>query len=126
MMLLPSSIRVFLAAEPCDLRKGFDGLAAIVSSRFERDVLDGHLFVFLNKRADQARVLFWDRTGMCYLAKRLEQGTFRRRETADGQHHVEIDAGELMLLLEGVDLGTAKRRRRWRYPALPTGDSARQ
>jgi transposase len=114
MMLLPSSVRVFLAAEPCDLRKGFDGLAGLVASRFELEVLDGHLFVFLNKRADQVRILFWDGTGLCHLAKRLERGTFCRSSDAQGSAHVQIASADLLLLLEGVGLRGARRQPRWR------------
>lgn len=114
MMLLPSSVRVFLATDPCDLRKGFDGLSGLVQTRFAREVLDGHLFVFLNRRANQVRILFWDGTGLCYLAKRLERGTFRRAHDAEGRTHAEIHSADLLLLLEGVELRGARRSPRWR------------
>ncbi len=63
MLTLPPSVRVYVAAEPTDLRKSFDGLSALVSQRFGADPLCGHLFVFRNRRGDQMRILFWDRTG---------------------------------------------------------------
>jgi len=116
MLPLPSSVRVFLCAAPCDLRKGFDGLSAIVDSAWGLDPLAGHLYVFINKRGDQVRLLFCDRTGICVLAKRLAQGTFRRVEAAEGQAHVEVDAAALGLLLEGIELRGAHRRKRWRAP----------
>lgn len=115
MLPFPGSVRVYLCTTPCDLRKGFDGLSALVTSTLALDPLSGHLFVFLNKRADQVRILFFDRTGLCVLAKRLAQGTFRR-VVAEGQSHVEVDAAELSLLLEGIDLRGARRRKRWRAP----------
>lgn len=118
MMLFPSSVRVFLAAEATDMRRGFNGLCAAVEGQFGHVVTDGHLFIFLNRRGDQCKALFWDRTGLCIVHKRLELGTFRRvREAASGETHVEIDVGELGLMLEGLDLGHAKRRKRFRLPA---------
>ena len=117
MLLFPASVRVYLFASPCDLRKGFDGLSALVDAALGRSSLSGHLFVFTNKRADQVRILFADRTGICFLAKRLAQGTFRRVLSPDGQAYVEVEAAELGLLLEGIELAGARRRKRWRNPA---------
>jgi transposase len=116
MMLFPGSVRVYLCAVPCDLRKGFDGLSGMVTSSLGLDPLSGHLFAFLNKRGDQVRILFCDRTGLCVLAKRLAQGTFCRVVAPDGQTHVEVDSSALALLLEGIDLRGAHRRKRWRTP----------
>ena len=76
MLTLPPSVRVYVAAEPTDLRKSFDGLSVLVSQRFGADPLCGHLFVFRNRRGDQMRVLFWDRTGYMILAKKLARGLF--------------------------------------------------
>jgi len=115
MLTLPSSVRVFMAAEPTDMRRSFDRLASTVEGVFGLNVLDGHLFVFINRRGDQAKCLFWDRTGLCILHKRLEAGTFRRvRDVDSGALHVEIDASELSLMLEGIDLKNAKRNKRFR------------
>jgi hypothetical protein len=75
-----------------------------------------NLFIFLNRRATQVRILFWDRDGYCVLAKRLEQGTFRRVKAADGGAGMEIDAGELAMLLEGIDAKHVRRRKRYRKP----------
>jgi transposase len=114
MLTLPAAVRIYVAAEPVDLRRGFDGLAALTRERIGRDPLSGHLFVFLNRRKNRVKVLVWDRTGYLLLYKRLERGTFRVATTpALGARHVELDAGELSLLLEGVDLTGARRRRRW-------------
>jgi transposase len=121
MLTLPSSVRVYMATEPTDMRRSFDRLAATVEGSFGFDVTHGHLFVFINRRGDQAKCLFWDRTGLCILAKRLEVGTFRRvRDAESGALHVEIDAAELSLMLEGIDLTDAKRRKRFvRVPPVP-------
>jgi transposase len=104
-----------MATEPTDMRRSFDRLAATVEGSFGFDVTHGHLFVFINRRGDQAKCLFWDRTGLCILHKRLEVGTFRRvRDAESGGLHVEIDAAELSMMLEGIDLKDAKRSKRYR------------
>lgn len=115
MLTLPPSVRVYVAAEPTDLRKSFDGLSAQVAQRFGADPLCGHLFVFLNRRGDQVRILFWDRTGYCIVSKKLAQGRFRLgRQLPAAATHVEVEAAELSLMLEGIDLTGAVRRKRWR------------
>jgi len=97
------------------MRRSFDRLASTVEGAFGLDVTDCHLFVFINRRGDQAKCLFWDRTGLCILHKRLEVGTFRRvRDAESDRLHVEIDAAELSLMLEGIDLKNAKRKKRYR------------
>jgi transposase len=128
-LTLPASVRIYIAAEPVDLRRGFDGLAAATRSLIREDPLNGHLFVFLNRRRNRIKLLVWDRTGYLLLYKRLERGTFQLpSEPAAGQRHVEVDAGELGLMLEGVDLRGAVRRERWRrlpYAAAGSGAPAR-
>lgn len=114
MLTLPSSVRIYVAAEPVDLRRGFDGLASATRSVIGANPLSGHLFVFLNRRRNRVKVLVWDRTGYLLLYKRLERGTFQiPTEPAPGRRHVEVDAGELTLMLEGLDLRNAKRQKRW-------------
>lgn len=115
MLTLPSSVRIYVAAEAVDLRRGFDGLAAATRSVIRQDPLSGHLFVFLNRRRNRIKLLVWDRTGYLLLYKRLERGTFHLpMQPHAGQHHVELDAGELGLMLEGVDLRGARWLKRWR------------
>jgi transposase len=123
MLTMPPSVRVYIAAQPTDLRKSFDGLSALVAQTFGQDPLCGHLFVFRNRRGDQMRVLFWDRTGYAILGKKLARGRFHlAREVPAGATHVEVEAAELSLMLEGIDLAGAVRRKRWR-PA-PRVDNA--
>lgn len=114
MLTFPSSVRLYLATAPTDLRKGFDGLSTLVQSELGLSPLRGDLFIFLNRRATQVRILFWDRDGYCVLGKRLEQGTFRRVRAADGGAGVEIDAGEFAMLLEGIDAQRVRRRKRYK------------
>ena len=114
MLTFPSSVRLYLATAPTDLRKGFDGLSTLVESALGLSPLRGDLFIFLNRRATQVRILFWDRDGYCVLGKRLEQGTFRRVRAADGGAGVEIDAGEFAMLLEGIDAQRVRRRKRYK------------
>jgi transposase len=114
MLTLPASVRIFIAAEPVDLRRGFDGLAATTRSLIRHDPLSGHVFAFVNRRRNRIKLLVWDRSGFVLLYKRLERGTFCiPSEPRDGQRHVEVDAGELGLMLEGLDLRGAHRRPRW-------------
>ena len=118
MFPLPAAVRIYVAAEPVDLRRGFDGLAAATRSVIGADPLSGHLFVFRNRRANRVKVLVWDRTGFLLLYKRLERGTFRLPTAPrPGHRHVELDAGELWLMLEGLDLRGARRQPRWRRSA---------
>ncbi len=89
MIGLPPSTRVFLCLPPTDMRKSFDGLAALAVDVVRQEPLSGHLFVFRNRREDRIKVLYWDRTGFCLFYKRLEQGTFRfpafAKASADGR-----------------------------------------
>ena len=118
MLTLPPSVKIYVAAQPVDARKSFDGLTALVEAEFGLTPMSGHLFVFLNRRAHVAQILFWDRSGFCILKKRLESGTFRPVRTAAGdEKHVEIDSGELTLMLEGIELAGAKQRKRYRHTA---------
>ncbi len=114
MLSLPPSVRIFVACDPVDLRRGFDGLAGAVRSIIREDPHSGHIFAFLNRRRDRAKLLVWERSGFWLLYKRLERGCFRLPwETLAEQRHVELEATDLALMLEGIDLRGAKRRPRW-------------
>lgn len=112
MLMLPPAVRVFVALGPADLRRGFDGLAALTEQVLCHDPLSGHLFVFWNRRRDRVKVLFWDRGGYVLWYKRLERGRFRFPTSAEASS-VEMEAGELLLLLEGIELRGARRRPRF-------------
>ena len=116
MLTLPASVKLYLATEPTDLRKSFGGLSTLVEGTFGMSAMTGDMFVFLNRRGTQVRILFWDRDGFCVLMKKLEAGTFRRVKTAQGASRVEIDAGELAMLLEGIDAPKVRRRKRYSPP----------
>ena len=111
MLMLPPSVRIFLAVQPADMRRSFDGLAAMTREVIGRDPLSGHLFVFGNRKGDRVKILFWDRSGFCLWYKRLEEGVFHF-PASDG-HSVEVEGAELALVLEGIDLAGARRRARF-------------
>lgn len=120
MFMLPASVRIYVAAEAVDLRRGFDGLSAATRSVIGADPLSGHVFCFINRRKNRIKLLLWDRSGFLIVYKRLERGSFALAGgPAPGHRHVEVDAGELALLLEGIDLRGARRQRRW--TRLPHG-----
>lgn len=119
MLMYGAHRRVFVATAATDCRKSYDGLSALVEGTFQRDLRRGDLFVFLNRRATQMRILYWDRDGYCIWMKRLEAGTFRRVPTAEGVDLIEVDAGELTMLLEGIDAAVIKRRKRYREAEVP-------
>ncbi len=111
---LPASVRVYLCASACDMRKSFDGLHALVTQTMELDPFAGHLFVFGNRRRDRVKILYWDRDGFAVWAKRLEEGTYAMPFDENGERRREITAQELGALLSGIDLRQAKRRKRYR------------
>ena len=113
-ILLPRSVRIYVATECANLRKSFEGLSNEVRSVLEADPLSGHVFLFLNRRATQVKMLMWTRGGFTIVHKRLERGrfTFPRRVKRDAVR-VEIDAHELAMLLEGLEQGEERASRRW-------------
>jgi len=118
MLTLPPSVKIYVATQPVDARKSFDGLSALIEAEFGLEPLSGHLFVFLNRRGHVAQMMFWDRNGFCIVKKRLEAGTFKLARSADATAtHMELDAAELALLLEGIELAGAKRRKRYEHRA---------
>jgi transposase len=114
MLNLPPSVRVFVATQPIDGRKGADSLMAIVRDLLGHDPMTGHLYVFFSRRCDRVRIVYWDRTGIAMWTKRLERGRFRPAFAADGRLAASaVEAAELALVLEGIDLAGARRRPRW-------------
>ena len=118
---LSAAVRVYLAKDPADMRKSFDGLFALVAGPLALDPLSGHLFVFLNKRRDRIKILYWYRDGLAVCAKRLEKGTFRVPQATAGR--IEMTTTDLAALLAGIDLDTARRRRRYTRPLTPLQNS---
>jgi transposase len=113
LLTLPSSVRIYLAVDPVDLRRGHDGLSAIVQGQWAMDLFEGHLFMFFGRRRDRCKILFWDRGGLVLYYKRLERGRFRMpRITGDGRA-VELDATQLAMLLDGIDVRTVQRPAHW-------------
>jgi transposase len=116
---LPAVVRVFLCTRPTDMRKSFDGLLGLVHEFLGQDPLSGHLFLFLNRRRDRAKILFWEPDGLVIWYKRLEAGTFQKLDPASGAKGssgpagLELSATDLALLLTGVDVTTAQRRKRY-------------
>jgi transposase len=119
-MLLPPSVRIFLAVEPVDMRRGHDGLAAIVRNQWKLDLYSGHLFVFTGKRGDRVKILFFDRGGFVVYYKRLERGRFRLPRVPADSTSVTLDAAELGMLLSGIDLARVERPQLWTPGQLPT------
>lgn len=115
MMHLPASVRVYLCTAPCDMRRSFDGLHALVTTAMQLDAFAGHLFVFSNRRKDRIKILYWDRDGFAVWAKRLEEGTYAMPFGDEGSGpRREITAQELGALLSGIDLSVARRGKRYR------------
>jgi transposase len=113
MLSFPGQTQVYLCTAAVDLRKSFDGLCGLVDSVFQRDVLDGQLFLFMNKRRDRIKALWWDRDGLAIWYKRLERGCFEMPRTGGDVPQLELDATELAMLLGGVALASVKRRKRF-------------
>ena len=104
-MVLPAGTKVWLACGVTDMRKGFDGLAALVQLSLHEDPFSGQLFVFRGRRGDRIKILWWDGDGLCLFAKRLERGRFVWPRATDGTVH--LTQAQLSMLLEGID---------WRRP----------
>ena len=110
MLTLPLGVRIFVALDPVDMRKSFDGLAALVQHRLGLDPLSGHLVLFRNKRGNLMKLIFYDRSGYTIIFRRLERGTFQLPE---GVVQAEVDLAQLAMILEGIDLKSAVRRLRY-------------
>jgi len=113
MLSVPVNVSVYLCTKATDMRKGFDGLHTLVLQVFERDPVDGHLFLFVNRRRDRLKMLWWDRDGMALFYKRLEAGTYQLPVASNDAESVTMDATDLALMLNGIDIQSAKRRKRY-------------
>lgn len=134
MLSLRLPTRVFLCTLPTDMRRSFDTLAGMVRQHLGADPLSGDLFVFRSKRGDRVKLLYFEPDGFCLWYKRLEEGSFKMPAAADapglrnaiqaGEHGLEIHADDLALLLDGIDLASVERGKRYRRPANAAATSA--
>lgn len=114
MLVLPPSVALYLYLDPIDMRKSFNGLSIAARELVGADPLSGHLFIFLNRSRNLCKILWWSSGGFCLLCKRLSRGRFvlPERSLLDPSH-VRIDAGQLAVFLEGLDLSAGKNNRLW-------------
>ena len=118
MILLPRSVRIYAAREPANLRKSFEGLSNEVRAAIGLDPLCGHVFLFLNRRRTQVKLLVWTRGGYTIVHKRLERGRFTFPERVNATTtRLEIDAHELAMLLEGLEPRAGRSAARWEPPS---------
>ncbi len=117
MINLPHPVRVFLYTPATDLRKGFDALCGLVTNAFAQDPTSGHLFLFINRRRDRIKILYWYRDGLAIWYKRLETGSFQIPVVARDAMSVEMSRTQLALILSGIDLRSARQRKRYQRPS---------
>ncbi len=113
MFTITAHFKFYLYAQATDMRKSFDGLCGLVTSALRRDPLSGDVYVFVNRRRDRMKLLVWDRSGFWIFYKRLEQGSFQLPHPLAEHPSLELPYDELMMILEGIDLASIKRRRRY-------------
>lgn len=123
-LMLPSSVRIWLAVEPMDMRRGHDGLIAVVRNAWGQDPFSGHLFVFVGKRGDRCKIVFWDRGGFVLYYKRLERGRFRPPKLAAGAQTASLDATELAMLLDGIEVQRVRRPALWEPKKAQPGSTS--
>jgi transposase len=117
MLPMLSRFNFYLCAQPTDMRKSFDGLCGLVSSALARDPMSGDVYVFFNRRRDRLKLLVWDRSGFWIFYKRLERGTFQFPAHFVNQAAIDVPYEDLMMIIEGIDLASVKRRVRYHHLA---------
>ena len=111
MLSFPGSLKIYVGIEPQDMRKSFNGLYAVAEEKLKEDPQNGAIFVFTNKRKNRLKILYWDRTGLWVLAKRLEAGTFSwPKPSSSGQVKLTLTPEALGMLTDGIDLRDGCRR----------------
>lgn len=123
MLTIPPSVRIYMAVEPCDMRKSFRGLSGIVRERLRANPLSGHVYVFVNRRRTMLKLLVHVRTGYAIYYRRLSRGTFQLPAIEEGQSQVVLDPGTLTMILEGIDLRSVKRRLRHLHDPEPSTEN---
>ncbi len=121
MATLPHGVRVLLCTQATDMRKSFDGLIAATQSVLGENPLSGHLFVFVNRKANYAKCLYWSRGGYCLWAKRREQGRFAK--VAAKGSAVQMTDTQLMMWLDGLELADSRQRKRFALPTNATSSA---
>lgn len=117
-------VRIYLCAQPADMRRGFDTLAAAVKEFLKHDPFSGNLFLFVSRGKDRLKILYWDRDGFALWYKRLEEGAFKLPAVKNAPASVELSATELAMLLEGIDLKSIKRSKRFHHSPEPAAASS--
>ena len=112
-----SNLKIWLYAKATDMRKSFDGLAALAKNQLAESPLSGALFVFINKRQTHIKILYFDRSGYCLWAKRLEQGRFNYNR--QGHEKQSLDWTQLKFILEGIEVKNIRQQKRYNHPAAP-------
>ena len=114
MLSISPAVKIFFCTQPTDLRRGFDGLAVLVQQSLGKNPLSGHLFLFVNRRRNRLKMLYWAGDGYALWYRRLERGTFELpRSDPTGSVGLEISASQLSLILDGIELSSVRRRRRF-------------
>ena len=118
MIALPPQIRVFLYRLPTDMRKSFNGLVALTESALKQDPLSGSFFVFVNRRRDRIKILYWGQTGFCIWYQQLQKGTYQlpAADVLEELETIEVTQSQLSLILDGIDLSSARQRMRFQLP----------
>lgn len=119
MLSVPGQVKVFLCLAPTDMRKSIDGLCGLAASVLAQDPTSGHLFAFVSRRRDRAKLLYFDGDGYALWHKRLEVGVFRLPPADADQACLTLSSADLMLLLSGVDLASVRRGKRYRREPAP-------
>jgi transposase len=115
-MFFPESqVRIWLCTTPTDMRKSYNGLSALVKNKLQGNPLSGELFVFINRRQNQMKVLYFDRSGYCIWSKKLEQGQFVVRDAPGGKR--QLNWTQLKLLLDGIEIKKARQFKRYSHPS---------
>ena len=116
MLTLPPSVKIFLSTQHCDMRKGHDGLYALVKHQLKADAFSGHLFAFVSRKGNRIKILCWSHGGFILWYKRIERGKFKIPVLPKDQKAVELDSGQLSMLLEGIDYSRVRRPLHWQPP----------
>jgi transposase len=119
-----TTTRIWLATQPADMRCGFDRLAELACGVTDQDPLSGHLFVFRSRGGDRLKILLWEKDGFVLWYKRLEEGVFKMPRIDGDAKSVELRASELAMLLDGIDLRSIKRSKRYQRPARAAVEAA--